>query len=469
MFQVLPHDLPKRRIHGKSSPVLPQQQPDPSLRSLREGGEHDGGRSSEAAQEDQGQDGGRSSEAAQEDEEREQEKVLEQASLQHQRLQELLQEDEVRMREGTLMRAEVTSIMKVAEEIRILEAKLQAEVGWRQEIETKLQKLEAAVEMEVLQTRTVPLEEVRKDLQGWVEAFKKEVDMLTAGPVTRLTREEYIKLCQQGTPMETLPTKMVATVKPPGRRKGRIVVCGNFADEKSTDTSIGGICSVALRGTVYAAAVNGWSLGTVDVKGAFLQAPRRDTGKVLVVQPPALLLQMGLAQPGEMWLVHQALYGYVESPSDWGHFRDNEGLSKMERETEEKVKYRLVPSGEPHLWRIQADGQTQGVILVYVDDFLVAGKVRTSALKAIARTWECSDPEIINEESWVRYCGYEIRQGPHGSFQLRQTSYITDVLERRNVQKEEAVPLPRIEEGPDEENPEVSVIRDAQAAVGELM
>ena len=43
MFQVLPHDLPKRRIRGKSSPVLPQQEQDPSLRSLREGGEHDGG------------------------------------------------------------------------------------------------------------------------------------------------------------------------------------------------------------------------------------------------------------------------------------------------------------------------------------------------------------------------------------------------------------------------------------------
>ena len=30
-----------------------------------------------------------------------------------------------------------------------------------------------------------------------------------------------------------------------------------------------------------------------------------------------------------MWLVHQALYGNVESPSGWGHFRDNEGLSNM--------------------------------------------------------------------------------------------------------------------------------------------
>ena len=324
---------------------------------------------------------------------------------QHRELKELMQEDEITMREGMLCKAEIETVMKVAEEVKALEAKL-----WYED-NVKMRKLEADAELEVLQTRTVPLEEIRRDLQGWAEAFRKEVDMLTAGPVSRITKQEYQQLCSQGIPMETLPTKMVATVKPPGRRKGRIVVCGNFANEKASDTSIGGVCAVALRGTIHAAALYDWSLGTVDVKGAFLQAPRRETGKISVVQPPALLVQMGLAEHGEMWRVHQALalYGYVEYASDWGHFRDSEGLMKMEWE-ENGVKFRLAPSGEPHLWKIKAEGKTQGVVLVYVDDFLVAGssQVRDAALKAIARTWECSDPEIITKENWVRYCGYEI-------------------------------------------------------------
>ena len=44
-------------------------------------------------------------------------------------------------------------------------------------------------------------------------------------------------------------------------------MCGSYADEKATDTSVGGICAVALRGAAHAAA-------------AFLQAPHKDTGKL---------------------------------------------------------------------------------------------------------------------------------------------------------------------------------------------
>lgn len=39
--------------------------------------------------------------------------------------------------------------------------------------------------------------------------------------------------------METLPMK--ATVKPPEKRKGTIVVCGNYADDKAQDTSVGAV------------------------------------------------------------------------------------------------------------------------------------------------------------------------------------------------------------------------------------
>ena len=299
LFQVIPHDLPRRRVHGKSPPI---SQAAPSLRSLREAGEK------ELLVEEALQGADR------EDLQRDAEAEHEVAVKQHRELKELMQEDEIRMREGMLCKAEIETVMKVAEEVKALEAKL-----WY-ENNVKMRKLEADAELEVLQTRTVPLEEIRRDLQGWTEAFRKEVDMLTAGPVSRITKQEYQQLCSQGIPMETLPTKMVATVKPPGRRKGRIVVCGNFASEKASDTSIGGVCAVALRGTIHAAALNDWSLGTVDVKGAFLQTPRRETGKISVVQPPALLVQTGLAEHGEMWRVHHALYGYVESPSDWGHF-----------------------------------------------------------------------------------------------------------------------------------------------------
>ena len=72
-------------------------------------------------------------------------------------------------------------------------------------------------------------------------------------------------------------------------------------------------------------------------------------------------------------------------------------------------------------------------------------------------------------DNWVRYCGYEIRQGPDGSFHLRQTSYIRDVLSRREISGEELTPVPKVEDADDEKEVDISVIREAQGLVGELM
>ena len=77
---------------------------------------------------------------------------------QHQTLQEMMMEDEIKLREGKLARAELETVMRTAEEVRILEAKL------KYENEARIRKLEAITETEVLQTRTVPLEEVKRDL-----------------------------------------------------------------------------------------------------------------------------------------------------------------------------------------------------------------------------------------------------------------------------------------------------------------
>ena len=54
---------------------------------------------------------------------------------------------------------------------------------------------------------------------------------------------------------------------------------------------------------------------------------------------------------------------------------------------------------------------TKGYITVYVDDFLLAAeeKVMHQTLEQMAKTWECSPPELDTESSWTRYCGYEIK------------------------------------------------------------
>ena len=80
LFQVLPHDPPRRRVHGKSPPI---SQITPSLRSLREGGEKEP-LAEEALQ-------GADCEDLQRDAEAEHEVAVKQ----HRELKELMQEDEI--------------------------------------------------------------------------------------------------------------------------------------------------------------------------------------------------------------------------------------------------------------------------------------------------------------------------------------------------------------------------------------
>ena len=211
---------------------------------------------------------------------------------------------------------------------------------------------------------------------------------------------------------EVLPTLAIATRKPPNRYKGRVVVCGTYADAKPEGSiSVGGIRSTAIRAAVHLSTAKQWSIGTLDVTGAFLQALRRPHGKTTLAQPPSILQHMQLVQPGELWRVDCALYGLQESPSDWAARRD-EGARNM-RWTHQGSQRHLEETAEKHLWKIKnSNNETCGYMLVYVDDFLIAadpGEMK-SLMAKIKQTWVCSDEEMVSKSSTTRFCGYEIQE-----------------------------------------------------------
>ena len=139
-FQVRPHDAPRRRLHGKTPPTHGTWQ-QPSLSKLQDGGECE-----VPGQETEHEDGW---------EER-------------MRLWFRSKEQNANMMEGKCSPGEIYGMMKIAEEVKILEDRLSGDS------EARLRKLEKQVEEEVLQTRVVELEEVQMDLLGWKEAFEKE-------------------------------------------------------------------------------------------------------------------------------------------------------------------------------------------------------------------------------------------------------------------------------------------------------
>jgi len=84
-----------------------------------------------------------------------------------------------------------------------------------------------------------------------------------------------------------------------------------------------GADSTQLRSTLRLAALRQWECLSLDVKSAFLLAPKAQ-GETVIAKPPKILEEAQLAQPGEHWLVTSAMYGLVTSPKDWSTFRDSE-------------------------------------------------------------------------------------------------------------------------------------------------
>ena len=291
---------------------------------------------------------------------------------------------------------------------------------------------------EILQTKIVSQAEVRKNAQEWVPAIKTEMDSLFHGKqalrvVPELLKEDLAEL---------IPPKMVSTLKPQagltqGKKKARIVACGNYIeDQPAQELYAGGAGAIALRLALALAAQRSWVGESLDIRTAFLNAPMevsRDEEKIqkrALLKPPALLQELGLIKRGEMW---EAWLSTGTARELWGHFRDEE-MMKMEAVCgAEKVRMVQMLT-EPNLWRIvEGEGSKEvlkGVVVVYVDDmlFLGEGLYVDLMIEEVRRKWETSVPEQLGEETGVRFLGAELWRTKNGSIQATQSSYITDLL-----------------------------------------
>ena len=395
--------------------------------------------------------------------------------LQHQGFKRLVQEEASRLQDGGVTESDSVVLQAVHSSLQQLEGEL-TEMCESQDWEIKVRSLKVEEE-QVLQTQTIGLDVVRQNLQDWIPAFKTEVDsILSTGAMEVISDEKYRELLKQHPDLERLPMLAVATKKPPNKRKGRVVVCGNHTSKQpqpgEPDPSVGGIDTVAIRCILNLAAQRDLEVASLDVKGAFLQAPRRSLKiRPTVCDPPQLIKQMGLVQPTDKWLVHRALYGFIESPADWSAFR-NETMRKLQWCVSGQPM-QLHQTGEPHIWRVKKQGgpsdEDYGYIAVYVDDLLIAvtGEHMQPLVSALQMAWTCSEPEYVNSTESMRFCGFEIKKIP-GGFQVGQAGFATEMLKRRQVTGTVKFPLPAITDEEDESPLDPEAVRQAQGAVGEL-
>ena len=352
--------------------------------------------------------------------------------------------------------------------------KLQAE---RQRLEVSLKAVQTVEEEfnkevanEVLQTKTISMQEVRENYMDWVEPFAEEYSNLVQTVITPLDRQQLDEVLKTAVKVERVPGKLVATIKPPSKKRGRIVACGNFMSEVQGETSASGLDCIGLRAVLRKASDLDWEVSSLDVRRAFLNAPRLEQpGHVTLVDPPMLLQKMGVTRPQEVWQIRGALYGLCESPRDWSIHRDQ--VLRALRWKVGDTHHSFKESGERNLWRIcdEKDSSTVGYLCVYVDDLMLTGpkNVLNLAMERLQSTWECSPAEWVNEQQSMRFCGFEVQRLSDGGLKLWQPNYIQDLMEKHAINREELVPCPKVTHA-EPEDVQPHVLHQAQMLTGEL-
>ena len=206
------------------------------------------------------------------------------------------------------------------------------------------------------------------NLSEWRSALLSEYESLTV--LTKAIEPIDAQELQGDTSVEYAPGKLVATVKAlDGKKRPGLSAAEtelsllwtsrmsssstttptSSTREKTADTYAAGIDGASIRTTIKSAASRGWTAAGIDVKTAFLLAPRRGEG-TLIVRPPEILVQAGVITQHEVWRARQALYGLQSSPGDWGAFSDDT-MAKW-KWMGPRGNYNLERTTEPNLWRI---------------------------------------------------------------------------------------------------------------------
>ncbi|OLQ10423.1 Copia protein [Symbiodinium microadriaticum] len=309
-----------------------------------------------------------------------------------------------------------------------------AEVQYTSGIEEILRKCED--ENQVLDvTHSVSLQEVKGNLSAWRASALKEYGNLKDNK----RAFDVCKRDQLPSGCRIVPCKGVYTVKPDKdnlyRRKTRFVACGNHVPEgqEGMDLFAAGLDATTLRTMLAYTKGKKWCYGTTDIRQAFVLAPW--LGQAVALQPPSIAYELGIAEPGDYWLVRMSIYGLRESPALWSKYR-NEQLqgarwkAEVEGKEEELRLIQLVTDDQ--VWkivRVRGDQEPLGYIMVYVDDLLV--NAQSSAMSSfyewLAARWECDNLDVLQPGHPIRFLGMEMHMVEDG-IELAQEGFVRELL-----------------------------------------
>ena len=213
------------------------------------------------------------------------------------------------------------------------------------------------------------------------------------------------------------------------RHKARFVVQGCFQlDGRDVHQTFAPVAKLSSMRVVFAISTKkNWELDNMDVVTAFVQSP---VDEDVYVRQPKGYERRGRHGQRLVCKLKKSLYGLRQAPRNWWVVI-NDWL----------IEYGLVPSGaDPCVYVMFRDDDIL-VIILYVDDLILAGSSRKlidQFKRAISERFNMKDLGALR---WV--LGMEVRRDLAArTLELSQTAYVDQVLERYGMAKCQEVGTP---------------------------
>ena len=185
--------------------------------------------------------------------------------------------------------------------------------------------------------------------------------------------------------------------------KARLVARGFEEDKSSLRTDSPTCMRETLKIVLAIAASSGWDINSIDIKAAFLQGKEID--RELYLDPPK-----EFKNPGKIWRLKKVVYGLSDASRVW-YMRVREELSKMGC---------IISGFDKALFYWKRNCQTEGILVVHVDDFLWCGsdKFKNEIVLKLKNIFRISK----ETKGAFKYLGIDLKQfGDHLS--VSQKSY----------------------------------------------
>ena len=196
--------------------------------------------------------------------------------------------------------------------------------------------------------------------------------------------------------------------------KARLVARGFQEDVSDEAVDAPTASPESLRLACVMGVQHGWTLQSIDVKTAFLQADDRGPDdKIIAIAPPR---EAG-EQRGIVWKLKKSMYGLRSAPKAWWNTLSTSLVNEFHFHqcANDQAAFTLV-----------RDGVSVGVITLHVDDLLVAGNQEFFAiLEKLKKRFEFGS---VRSDKFV-HTGLEIARQADGSVCMSQQSYIESLSE----------------------------------------